>query len=57
MKSMIHEVVDEFGGRKGKKIRVVASGPDSMGRLVRNTFAGLVRDGRDVDVAIEKFGW
>lgn len=41
----------------GKRVAVVGSGPDSMGRTVRNTCAGMVRDGWDVGVTIEKFGW
>ena len=57
LRKMINEVVKESCREKSQKIRVVASGPDSMGRLVRNTCARLVRDGRDVDVMIEKFGW
>ncbi|RDW67979.1 hypothetical protein BP6252_09375 [Coleophoma cylindrospora] len=42
---------------EGKKINVVASGPDSMGRRVRNTCALLRKDGSDISVLIEKFGW
>jgi hypothetical protein len=57
LKGMICEMVEKFAGEAGKKTRVVASGPDSLARSVRNTCAGLVREGRDVDVAIEKFGW
>jgi hypothetical protein len=41
----------------GRRIGVVGSGPDSMGRTVRNTCAKLVMNGRDVGVTIEKFGW
>jgi NAD(P)H-flavin reductase len=47
-------VMDEGSG---KRVAVVGSGPDSMGRAVRNTCAGMVRDGWDVGVTIEKFGW
>jgi hypothetical protein len=54
---MIREVVDDYAGGQEKRIRVVASGPDGMGRLVRNTCANLVRNGKDVDVVFEKFGW
>ncbi|CZR57470.1 related to ferric reductase [Phialocephala subalpina] len=54
---MITELVDMYAGGEAAKTRVVASGPDSMGRLVRNTCAGLVKDGRNVDVLFEKFGW
>lgn len=57
LKGMIGEIVEKFAGGVEMKTRVVASGPDSMGRTVRNTCADLVRDGRDVDVTIEKFGW
>ncbi|KAL5323348.1 hypothetical protein ACEPPN_007883 [Leptodophora sp. 'Broadleaf-Isolate-01'] len=57
LRGMIRGLVDLHAGSRGKRTSVVASGPDGMGRLVRNTCAGLVRDGRDVGVAIEKFGW
>lgn len=57
LKAMICEIVEKFANDVGKKTRVVASGPDSMGRVVRNTCATLVWEGRNVDVAIEKFGW
>lgn len=43
--------------QKENRIRVVASGPDGMGRSVRNTCASLVREGRDVGITVEKFGW
>ncbi|KAF2803728.1 uncharacterized protein BDZ99DRAFT_452788 [Mytilinidion resinicola] len=36
---------------------VVVSGPDGMIRDVRNVCAGLVGEGRDVKVVVEKFGW
>jgi len=39
------------------KIGVVASGPDGLNRAVRNTCASLVRQGEDVNVEVEKFGW
>ena len=54
---MIHKLVYKYEVNQRKKVGVVASGPDSMGRVVRNTCANLVRDGLDVDVTIEKFGW
>jgi hypothetical protein len=57
LKKMIHDVVGGYCDERSKKIRLVASGPDGMGRLVRNTCAGLVLNGRDADVMIEKFGW
>ncbi|KAH7369857.1 ferric reductase-like protein transmembrane component [Rhexocercosporidium sp. MPI-PUGE-AT-0058] len=57
LKEMIRGFVDLHASEGGKRTSVVASGPDGMGRLVRNTCADLVRKGRDVRVAIEKFGW
>jgi len=36
---------------------VVVSGTDGMIRDVRNACADLVREGRDVKVVVEKFGW
>jgi len=57
LNSMIREIMEKFASDAGQKTRVVASGPDSMGRAVRNTCSGLLREGRDVNVAIEKFGW
>ncbi|KAF1959854.1 hypothetical protein CC80DRAFT_514289 [Byssothecium circinans] len=36
---------------------VVVSGPDTLVRDVRNTCAGLIAQGEDVRVQVEKFGW
>ncbi|CZS92612.1 hypothetical protein WAI453_006648 [Rhynchosporium graminicola] len=57
LETIIQELVDVHASAKGNKASLVASGPDGMGRLVRNTCAGLVRNGREVKVAVEKFGW
>jgi hypothetical protein len=57
LKEIICEIVEKFASEAGKKTRVVASGPDSLVRSVRNTCAALVREGRNVNVAVEKFGW
>jgi NAD(P)H-flavin reductase len=40
-------------GRTG----IVVSGPDAMNRDVRNTCSRMVREGMDVKVTVEKFGW
>lgn len=42
---------------KKQKIGVVVSGPDGLNRTVNNKCAELVREGRDLEVTIEKFGW
>ena len=58
--SLIEHRVDSHhvkGKNRSEKIGVVCSGPDSMNRAVRNTCSSLIARGRDVSVAIEKFGW
>ncbi|KIW65466.1 hypothetical protein PV04_07724 [Phialophora macrospora] len=42
---------------RGEKICVIVSGPDGLVRDVRNITAELVKQGWDVDVHVEKFGW
>ena len=44
-------------GQDGSKIGVVCSGPDGMNRAVTNMCSSWLRNGRDVSVEIEKFGW
>jgi len=39
------------------KIGVVCSGPDGMNRAVTNMCSSWLREGRNVSVEIEKFGW
>lgn len=51
----INDIDDQTSSRG--KIGVVASGPDSMNRAVRNLCSSLLWGGRDVTVEVEKFGW
>jgi len=53
--ALVTDLVDRLGG--DKKVGVTVSGPGGMDREVRNTCAGLVREGRDVNVQVEKFEW
>ena len=39
------------------RIGVVTCGPDGLNRAVRNTCADSIKQGRDVHVEVEKFGW
>ena len=59
IRGFIDEWVISFDGTHGieKTFGVVASGPDGLNRTVRNACAALVREGRDINVEIEKFGW
>lgn len=47
------------GDNRASKMRtgVVVSGPDGLNRDVRNVCAELVKEGGDVGVEVEKFGW
>ncbi|MCJ1396911.1 hypothetical protein MMC11_000102 [Xylographa trunciseda] len=47
---------DRFYNGRGRT-GVVSSGPDGMGRAVRNACSALQAKGRNVSVSIEKFGW
>ncbi|KAH6854765.1 ferric reductase like transmembrane component-domain-containing protein [Chaetomium sp. MPI-CAGE-AT-0009] len=40
-----------------EEVGVVVSGPDGLNRAVRNVCAGEIGRGREVRVAVEKFGW
>lgn len=55
----LHQLAE--GAASGKfeaKIGVVVSGPDGLNRSIRNTCSRLVRrEGIDIEVAVEKFGW
>ncbi|KAK4039730.1 ferric reductase transmembrane component 1 [Parachaetomium inaequale] len=42
---------------EGREVGVVVSGPDGLNRAVRNVCADEIGRGREVRVAVEKFGW
>ncbi|KAK4156808.1 ferric reductase transmembrane component 1 [Chaetomidium leptoderma] len=42
---------------EGREVGVVVSGPDGLNRAVRNVCAEQIGRGREVRVAVEKFGW
>ncbi|KAL1873553.1 hypothetical protein Daus18300_003918 [Diaporthe australafricana] len=42
---------------RGRETAVVVSGPDGLNRMVRNTCAEAIGRGRNVQLAVEKFGW
>ena len=57
--NIIGEWIDDIDDQTSSRgtIGVVASGPDSMNRAVRNLCSSLLWGGRDVTVEVEKFGW
>jgi ferredoxin-NADP reductase len=49
----VHDDEDDRSALTG----VVVSGPDGLNRSVRNLCAEMVKEGRDICVEVEKFGW
>jgi hypothetical protein len=47
----------EGAAAEGREVGVVVSGPDGLNRTVRNICAAEIGRGREVRVAVEKFGW
>lgn len=54
---LVECIEDVMSSRDGEKIGVVVSAPDAMNREVNNACARLAWEGRNVNVAVEKFGW
>ncbi|KAK7530397.1 ferric reductase transmembrane component [Phyllosticta citribraziliensis] len=54
---IVRDWVATYDDGPGGRIGVVVSGPDGMNRAARNTCAWLAKDGRRIDVEVEKFGW
>lgn len=54
---LLEAMEDTASGSVGENIGVVVSAPDAMNREVNTTCARLAWGGRDVRVAVEKFGW
>lgn len=46
-----------FHSKNNSKAGIVCSGPDGLNRTVRNTCSALLRQGQDVSIEVEKFGW
>ena len=60
VEDLVRKSIDEMGAvanSQDPSIRVVVSGPDGMNRIARNACASLARQGMDIDVAVEKYGW
>lgn len=55
LEAVVGDLVKRYG--RGKKIGIVASGPKTLTRNVRNVCAAMVWQGKDVNVRIEKSGW
>jgi NAD(P)H-flavin reductase len=56
MAGIMKDWIDGYGDGE-ERVSVVVSGPDGMNRAVRNTCSAFLRQGKDVQVTVEKFGW
>lgn len=54
---LVESVDDALSVVDGGRVGVVTSAPDAMNREVNNASATLAWGGKDVSVAVEKFGW
>jgi NAD(P)H-flavin reductase len=53
----VRDVLKGWSSKEEESTGVVVSGPDGLVRAVRNVCAGMMWEGRDVGVQVEKFGW
>lgn len=53
----VHGIVGQWIQEAEGDSSVLVSGPDGLNRVVRNVAAGAVRQGKNVRIAVEKFGW
>ena len=55
--SILHRTPGREARPRKERICLIVSGPDGLVRDVRNTAAHLIREGWDIQVWVEKFGW
>ena len=53
----LKEIVTDWTNDLEGSIGIVASGPDGLNRVVRNTCSSLISNGRSANIEVEKFGW
>lgn len=54
--ALVRGTIEELADADSR-VGLMISGPDGMNRAARNCCAELVGEGRNVEVAVEKFGW
>ncbi|KAK5266360.1 hypothetical protein LTR99_003486 [Exophiala xenobiotica] len=55
--NLLHPTPERETRPRKERICLIVSGPDGLVRDVRNTAAHLIREGWDIQVWVEKFGW
>ena len=52
--ALVRSTIEDLGQ---SRVGVMVSGPDGMNRAARNSCAQMLGEGREIEVAVEKFGW
>ncbi|KAK4168738.1 hypothetical protein QBC43DRAFT_105653 [Cladorrhinum sp. PSN259] len=57
VKGVVAKWLEDGVDADGGDTSVVVSGPDGLNRVVRNLCADKIQEGKEVRIAVEKFGW
>ena len=55
--ALVRGTIEDLTAGRQSKVGVMVSGPDGMNRAARNCCAQMLGEGREIEVAVEKFGW
>ncbi|GAB7329741.1 hypothetical protein MBLNU13_g01471t1 [Cladosporium sp. NU13] len=55
--ALVRGTIEDLTAGRQSKVGVMISGPDGMNRAARNSCAQMLGEGREIEVAVEKFGW
>lgn len=55
--ALVRGTIEELASDGQSRVGVMVSGPDGMNRVARNCCAQMLGEGREIEVAVEKFGW
>lgn len=55
--ALVRGIIEDLTSGGPSRVGVMVSGPDGMNRAARNCCAQMVGGGREIEVAVEKFGW
>jgi hypothetical protein len=53
----VRSTIEDLTSGGQSRVGVMVSGPDGMNRAARNCCAQMLGEGREIEVAVEKFGW
>jgi NAD(P)H-flavin reductase len=55
--ALVRSTIEDLTSGGQSRVGVMVSGPDGMNRAARNCCAQMLGEGREIEVAVEKFGW